>query len=98
MKLKDIAYAVSGDKGRSANIGVIAYKEEDYAFLCEKLTEKCVDRFFEALGATKVVRYELANLWALNFVLEDVLDGGLRGLSVDAQGKALGQKILEMEL
>lgn len=97
--LKDIAYARSGDKGSNSNIGVIAYKEEDYALLKEHLTAEKVAAFFFKLGLRRVLRYEMANLWALNFVLEGILDGGgSRSLRSDAQGKALGQAILEMPL
>ncbi len=93
--IKDIAYAVSGDKGENVNIGVIAYNEKDYAILKEKLTEKTVADHF---SVGKVIRYELPNLWALNFILESVLEGGLRDLRTDSQGKTFGQKILEIKL
>lgn len=97
--LGKIAYARSGDKGSSANIGVIAYHEEGYLFLKEQLTAEKVFDFFKALGPTSVKRYELPNLWALNFVLAEVLaGGGSRSLRMDAQGKALGQALLEMPL
>lgn len=98
MKLREIAYARSGDKGADANIGVIAYNEEGYALLQEKLTAEKVQEYFLPLGVVKTVRYELPNLLALNFVLEGILDGGgSRSLRSDAQGKALGQILLEME-
>lgn len=74
--LKELAYARSGDKGSSANIGVIAYTEQDYRFLCEHLTADRVGDFFKCLAPRSVKRYELPNLWALNFVLTGVLDGG----------------------
>lgn len=97
--LRQIAYARSGDKGSSANIGVIAYTAEGYAFLEKYLTPEKVFAFFQPLGLTTVRRYELSNLWALNFVLENVLaGGGSRSLRTDAQGKALGQAILEMSI
>lgn len=98
-QLKDIAYARSGDKGLNANIGVICKKKEDYPFLKQFLTKERVECFFSSLKPKKVVRYELDNLEALNFVLYDTLDGGgSRSLRVDSQGKALGVAILEMEL
>ena len=97
--LKDIARARSGDKGRGANIGVLANSAADYAFLCENLTADRVRDFFAALDPGDVVRYELPNLQALNFVLPSVLgEGGSRSLRIDAQGKALGQALLEMPL
>lgn len=97
--LKDIARARSGDKGRGANIGVLANSAADYALLCEHLTAVRVRDFFAALDPGDVMRYELPNLHALNFVLPSVLgEGGSRSLRIDAQGKALGQALLEMRL
>lgn len=98
-QLKNIAYARSGDKGAHVNIGVIAITSTDYAYLTSFLTEERVKTYFAALNPTRVIRYELPNLAALNFILEDVLDGGASlNLRIDAQGKALGQAILEMEI
>lgn len=97
--LREIAYARSGDKGSSSNIGVIAYTQESYEFLVNYLTAEKVNTYFAPLGVTSTIRYELPNLLALNFVLKDVLaGGGSRSLRIDAQGKALGQALLEMEL
>lgn len=97
--LKKIAYARSGDKGSGANIGVIAYTPEGYHFLREFLTSEIVKAYFNQLGVTSVTRYELPNLEALNFVLHDILNGGgSRSLRIDAQGKALGQVLLEMPI
>lgn len=99
IKLGSLAYARSGDKGSSANIGVIAYYEKDYNFLVKELTAEKVNNYFKKLGVVSTVRYELPNLSALNFVLKDVLaGGGSRSLRIDAQGKALGQALLEMEI
>lgn len=97
--LSSIAYARSGDKGSDANIGVIAYTEEGYQWLVQHLSSEAVMAHFKKLHPKKVVRYELPNLWALNFFLEEVLaGGGSRSLRTDAQGKALGQAILTMQL
>jgi hypothetical protein len=99
IRLGDIAHARSGDKGSSANVGVIAYTPEGYSFLKTALTEASVADYFKPLGPTKVERFDLPKLEALNFVLTGVLaGGGSRSLRVDAQGKALGQAILEMKL
>lgn len=99
MQLKSIAHARSGDKGAHVNIGVIAREEKDYEKLLSVLTEARVREYFAALKPERVIRYELPNLCALNFVLEGVLDGGASlNLRIDAQGKALGQALLEMEL
>ena len=97
--LGKIAHARSGDKGAGANIGVIARRAEDYAFLREHLTALAVERFFAPMNPGRVVRYEMPNLAALNFVLPAILDGGGSiSLRIDAQGKALGQAILEMRI
>ena len=97
--LRDIANARSGDKGRGANIGILAHSDSDYTHLCEHLTAERVQNYFEAMSPGEVVRYELPKLNALNFVLPEILDGGgSRSLRIDAQGKALGQVLLEMEL
>lgn len=99
IRLGDIAYARSGDKGAGANVGVIARGPADYPILQERLTADRVEAFFQPMGVGRVVRYELPNLGALNFILPDILDGGgSLSLRTDAQGKALGQAILEMRL
>lgn len=98
-KLRDIAYARSGDKGSNANIGVIAYDSQGYDYLLKHLTADQVQNYFKSLGVISTVRYELPNLQALNFVLEGVLEsGGSRSLRIDSQGKVLGQALLEMEI
>ncbi len=97
--LHEIARARSGDKGRGANIGVLANSDTDYALLREHLTADRVRDYFAALDPGEVVRYELPNLNALNFVLPKILgEGGSRSLRIDAQGKALGQALLEMAI
>ena len=96
-QLKHIAYARSGDKGSSSNIGVIAHTPDGFEFLKHYLTADKVKAHFSSLGVIAATRYELPNLLAFNFVLEGILDGGgSRSLRLDAQGKALGQKLLEM--
>ncbi|MEP6709549.1 MAG: hypothetical protein ABJB32_05400 [Verrucomicrobiota bacterium] len=98
-RLGDIAFARSGDKGSSANIAVFARDESDYSLLCDRLTSKVVKNYFQPLGAGEVMRYEVPNLAALNFVLSGVLaEGGSRSLRIDAQGKTLGQAILELTI
>lgn len=99
IRLRQIAHARSGDKGNSANIGVIAYSRDGYEYLLRELTVERVADFFRPLGATQVVRYELPNLGALNFVCLGILGGGgSLSLRSDAQGKALGQALLELPL
>jgi hypothetical protein len=99
VRLGEIAYARSGDKGSGANVGVIAHTPEGFKYLRDALTAARVERFFKRLGCGRVVRYDLPNLHAFNFVLPRVLAGGAsRSLRIDAQGKALGQALLELEL
>jgi hypothetical protein len=99
IRLGEIAYARSGDKGSSANVGVIARTPEGFAVLRSYLSAARVEKFFKPLGVGKVIRYELPNLGALNFLLLGILAGGAsRSLRTDAQGKTLGQALLEMKL
>ncbi len=99
IRLGDIAYARSGDKGAGANVGVIARSPAWYETLRRHLTAEVVEAFFKPMSVGRVVRYELANLGALNFVLPKILDrGGSVSLRIDAQGKALGQALLELRL
>jgi hypothetical protein len=88
-----IARARSGDKGTGANIGVMVDSQSEYDLLLKEMTAERVADFFRPMGVTGVERYELPNLLALNFVVRGILS---RGTKVDAQGKALGQAILEM--
>jgi len=97
--LGQFASARSGDKGNHANIGIVARNADDYDMLCRKLTATRVAEFFQQLGATRVERFELPAVWALNFLLYNALRGGAsRSLSIDTQGKLLGTAILELEL
>ena len=93
--LGEIATARSGDKGNHANLGVVARRRGAYEFLCQELTCEVVAEFFAALDLSRVERFELPNLWALNFVLYDALAGGAsRSLRTDTQGKLLGTAAL----
>jgi hypothetical protein len=99
MKLGDIAHARSGDKGNHANIGVVAYDATDYERLGRELTADRVATFFRGLRATRVERFELPKVHALNFVLYNALAGGAsQSLRIDSQGKLLGTAILDLEL
>ncbi len=100
VSLHQIARARSGDKGASANIGVVARSPNLYIYLLKVLTSERVAGHFSGLGVGKVTRFELPNLMAMNFVLTNVLGdgGGSLSLRSDAQGKALGQAMLEMQL
>jgi hypothetical protein len=97
--LVQLAHARSGDKGDSANIGVIAYAPELYEVLLREVTAERVKEHFGTWVRGTVTRYELANLHALNFVLEGALDGGgTVSLRTDAQGKVLSAALLRMEV
>lgn len=97
--LKDIAHARSGDKGDSANIGLIALKPEHYAVLVREVTAERVKKHFAELCRGEVERFELPNLHALNFVLHHALDGGgLVSLRTDNQGKTYSTALLRMEI
>lgn len=90
----DIALTRSGDKGGNANVGVWTRTDEAYQILIDQLTEKVVARHFARICRGPVIRYELPNLRALNFVLHDALDGGgSASLRTDAQGKVYGTAI-----
>ena len=97
--LGDIAYARSGDKGPNTNVGVIFKDKESYDWGVKNITEKVVKNYFGDIVKGSVTRYKLSNLYALNFILNDSLEGGgSETLINDAQGKTLGQAILMMEI
>jgi len=99
MRLSEIAHGRSGDKGNHANIAVIAYTPAGFAWLKEHLTAEVVAQYFASLHPERVVRYEAANLGALNFVLHNVLAGGAsRSLRSDTQGKTLALALLQMPI
>jgi hypothetical protein len=99
IRLLDIAHARSGDKGDTANVGVIARRPEYYPVLVRYLTAERVKNHFAGIALGRVERFELPNLGALNFLLHEALGGGgTRSLKNDAQGKTLGSAMLRMEL
>jgi hypothetical protein len=97
--LAKIAHGRSGDKGDTTNIGVIAYDPRHYAVLVREVTAERVRAHFGNLVRGDVVRYELPNLGALNFLLHESLGGGgTLSLRTDAQGKTLSAALLRMEI
>jgi hypothetical protein len=95
--LLDIAHARSGDKGDTANVGLIALKPEWYPILRDHVTLAAVEAHFRGVITGKVERYELPNLKALNFLLHGALDGGgTLSLKTDAQGKVFSTAMLRM--
>lgn len=94
-----LAHTRSGDKGDTANIGVIAWRPEDYPVLVRELTAERVKAYFGDIVKGDVVRYELPNLAALNFLLHHALGGGgTVSLRTDAQGKTFGAALLNLEI
>ena len=99
VKLLRIAHARSGDKGDTANVGIIAYKPEYYPILVEQVTADRVKEHFKGICFGEVVRFEIPNLGALNFLLHESLDGGgTLSLKTDAQGKTYSAALLRMEV
>ncbi|MEO8195026.1 MAG: hypothetical protein ABI681_14330 [Gemmatimonadales bacterium] len=97
IRLVDLAHARSGDKGDTANVGVIALRPEWYPALERLVTTEAVERHFHGVIDGPVVRYELPNLNALNFLLHGALDGGgTLSLKTDAQGKVFSTALLRM--
>ena len=99
VRLLDLAHARSGDKGDTANVGVIALRTEWYPFLERQLTPDRVAAHFQGMLTGGVERFELPNLRALNFLLHGALDGGgTLSLKTDAQGKVFSTAMLRMVL
>lgn len=97
--LSELAHTRSGDKGDTANIGVIAWRERDYPVLLREVTAARVKEFFGPMVKGNVERFELPNLGALNFLLHEALGGGgTVSLRVDSQGKTLGAALLRLEV
>ena len=96
--LRLLAHARSGDKGNTANVGLIALEPEYYPILVQEVTPARVARHFKGM-VSGVERFELPNLNALNFLLHDALDGGgTISLKTDAQGKVYSTALLRMEI
>lgn len=93
------AHGRTGDKGNRSNISVIAWRPELYETIVQQITEEVVAAQFAHRLPTCVKRYLLPNLHAMNFVLDDVLDGGVNdSLNLDSHGKALSFLLLELPL
>jgi hypothetical protein len=90
-----IAHGRAGDKGNRSNISLAPYVPEAYPYLVEQVTEARVLALFQHKGASGVTRYELPNLPALNFVIDDALEGGVNAaLGQDMHGKTLAFLLL----
>ena len=99
LQLLRLAHARSGDKGDTANVGLIALRPEFYPVLVERVTADAVKCHFEGICRGGVERFELPNLGALNFLLHESLGGGgTVSLKTDAQGKTYSSALLRMEI
>jgi hypothetical protein len=99
VRLHDLAHARAGDKGDVSMISVIVYRSEDYPGLALILRAEVVAAAFAGLGLTRVERFDLPGLGALNFVLHGALRGGVtRSLALDAHGKTLSSSLLALEI
>src|SRR5919201_3269897 len=99
IQLTKLAHARSGDKGDTANVGLIALRDDFYPLLVREVTAARVKRHFKGICKGEVERFELPNLSALNFLLHESLDGGgTLSLMTDAQGKTFSTALLRMEI
>ena len=95
LPLHAIAHGRAGDKGNVSNVSLVAYRPEAYKFLATNVTADKVHKLYAHLGASGVIRYDLPLLSAFNFVIDDVLDGGVNASrSVDRHGKTLSYILL----
>jgi hypothetical protein len=99
VQLVRLAHARSGDKGDTANVGLIALKDELYPVLVREVTAERVKEHFKGICRGEVERFELPNIGALNFLLHESLGGGgTLSLMTDAQGKTFSTALLRMEV
>ena len=99
IQLRRLAHARSGDKGDTANVGLIALRDEGYPLLVREVTAARVKEHFRGICKGEVERFELPNLGALNFLLHESLGGGgTLSLMTDAQGKTFSTALLRMEV
>lgn len=99
MRLREIAHSRAGDKGDISNLSLIPYNESDYEKLKEKVTAEMVKEYFSEIVHGEVVRYEVPGIYALNFVMDKALGGGvLKSLAQDKHGKTLSAAFLEMDI
>jgi hypothetical protein len=98
-KLHELAHCRAGDKGDTSILSLIAYRAEDFPTLLERVTVDAVKKHLQGIALGEIRRYELPNLWALQFVCERSLNGGVTtSLGLDAHGKSLSYALLEMNV
>ncbi|MFQ5679364.1 MAG: hypothetical protein ACE5HP_07880 [Gemmatimonadota bacterium] len=99
VRLSEVAFARSGDKGDTVNVGLVAFRPSLYPVLVREVTAERVKQHFEGICHGAVERFELPNLGALNFLLHESLGGGgTISLMLDAQGKTFSTALLRMEI
>lgn len=99
IKLYDIAHSRAGDKGNTLILSLIPYEEKDYDLLCNLVTADKVKEHFKEIIHGEIVRYELPNISALQFVCQQALAGGVTtSLVMDTHGKTLSYALLEIDL
>jgi len=99
MQLREIAHTRTGDKGNRSTISVIAWHPDLWPLLLEQVTEAAVAQQFAHRRPTRVTRHVLPRLQAMNFVLDEVLDGGVNdALNLDSHGKALSFLLLDLPI
>ena len=99
ISLREVAHARSGEKGNNSNVSVIAYEERDYPLIRDQVSVAAVTRLYGPITKGVIQRYEVPAIGGLNFVLQDVLEGGRsRTLAFDESGKALSSLMLTMEI
>jgi hypothetical protein len=97
VRLHEVAHARAGDKGNRLNISLIPYDATLYPVLAEQVTEERVFSLFRHRGATRVVRYDLPTIAAFNFVIDDMLEGGVNSsLNLDGHGKSNSFRLLSL--
>jgi hypothetical protein len=98
-KLHELAHCRAGDKGDTSILSLIAYREQDFPLLAERVTAAAVREHLQGIVLGEIRRYELPGLWALQFVCERSLSGGVTtSLGLDAHGKSLSYALLEMNV
>lgn len=99
INLYDIAHSRAGDKGNTLTLSLIPYQADDYPLLCAQVTAEAVKEHLKDIVAGDIIRYELPNLPALQFVCQQALTGGVTtSLTMDTHGKSLSYALLEMQI
>ena len=97
--LREVAHSRSGEKGNNSTVSVIAYEMEDYPLLLEQVTVEAVRKVYGPITRGGIQRYEAPRIGALNFVLDEVLEGGRsRTLAFEESGKALSSLMLTLAI